>query len=876
MRKLLSRSFLPIFLLLSQSLAAQVTTVKVTDSVLVENVRRLGINVGSRSQWGAAQFLKNLISNPGFEAGVYSSVVLADNGGTASDFRMAFWDPAWNNDQYGVGWPEDFWNGAEYEIVWGNARGRSGHVTDFSHSGGANVFSLDGSGAAPERLSVMLLRRDNVPGLNGNTTAVDATTTRPGSPGRQSLHLENGGYTYRFYMDSMWRDGDRTAGKLLVIEGNYYCSLWAKGASEGDELRVRFFREHEGVFLDERIPLTTQWQRIERRFTVPTGADPVRAYTDQEYHPILGFILEASSSGAQVWVDDVELYSTDNENPTVFTDSFVDRLLELRPGVLRYWGGQLGATLDDQLAEPFARRTNGYSPRTRNAGSWPYSLHEFLELCAHVGADPWYIMPPTFSQSEIEGLVEYLAAPAQEGNPQAMLRAELGRPQPWTQAFERMHIEYGNELWGAASGGDPFMGASVSGGVRLGSIASDRFDLLQAAPHFDGGVMKLVIGGQAGYAGRQQEIVQNSSAHDAVALAPYFGVLDAWSSDADIFGPLLAMPFYEVASGRMRESRGYLDAGAGTEMSIYEVNFHTTHGNAPIDIRNDFLTGMGGGLALPLTMLVYQRDLAARDQCAFSSLQYSFRLESGDMARLWGMLRDVEATRRKRPTWLGVEVVNKAVMGSALRTEQSGDNPTWMQSAVNGIGEEMRVQEVQSFAFAEGPMRGVVLFNLNLETPRRVRLEFDGLPGGAFQYLLSAESIHDDNEDSTTIVIDSALVFEFQSGNEFTLPPHSVTALRWQNAVMSADTPPQPGGYDLWAYAIPGRQLHVRYSIPDESNVRMDVYDVLGRHRARLADQRRAAGTHTLWWNAPSAGTYFIHLVTPEASQVVRVVVFNP
>jgi len=323
----------------------------------------------------------------------------------------------------------------------------------------------------------------------------------------------------------------------------------------------------------------------------------------------------------------------------------------------------------------------------------------------------------------------------------------------------------------------------------------------------------------------------------------------------------------------MRESSGYLDAGSGTDMSIYEINFHTTHGNAPIEVRNDFLTGMGGGLALPLTMLVYQRDLAARDQCAFSSLQYSFRLEGGDMARLWGMLRDVEATGRKRPTWLGVETVNKTVMGSALRTEHSGDDPTWVQSAVNGIGEETRVQEVQSFAFADGPMRGVVLFNLSLDQPRRVRLEFDGLPGGAFQYLLSAESIHDDNEDSTTIVIDSMLVFEFQSGNEFFLPPHSVMALRWQNAVMSADTPPQPGEYALSAYSTPDRRLHVQYELPIESNVRIDVYDVLGRHRARLADQQRVAGTHTISWNAHSAGTYFIHLRTPDASQVVRVVV---
>lgn len=96
----------------------------------------------------------------------------------------------------------------------------------------------------------------------------------------------------------------------------------------------------------------------------------------------------------------------------------------------------------------------------------------------------------------------------------------------------------------------------------------------------------------------------------------------------------------------MRESRGYVQR---PELSIYEINFHTTHGSSPIDVRNDFLTGAAGALALPLHMLVYLRDLAVRTQCAFSSLGYSFRLPSGEMARLWGMLRDVEATGRKRP-----------------------------------------------------------------------------------------------------------------------------------------------------------------------------------------------------------------------------------
>jgi hypothetical protein len=855
------------------------TVVTVTDSVRTADVRRLGINVGSRSRWGAAQFMKNLIDNPGFEAGCFASVVLAAEGGTATSFPMAFWNPAWNNEQYGVGWPEGFWRNARYEIVWGAAKGREGFVGPFTHAGGMNVFTLDGSGAAPGQMDVMLLRGKDIPGFDGDASIIDATDVRPGSPGAQSLRLTNGGYVYRFYMDSMWRDGDRSAGKMLVINGAYRFSIWAKANTEGDELRVRFFREGEGNFLDERIALSTEWQHIERSFFVPDGADPVRAYTDEEYHPILAFTLEATGSGAEVLVDDVELHSTEDTNPTVFTDSYVDRLMELRPGVLRYWGGQLGASLEDQLAEPFARRTHGYSPRTRNAGSWPYSLHEFLELCTYVGADPWYVMPPTFSREEITGLVEYLAAPATSvpGSPWAELRGKLGRTEPWTEVFPRMHIEYGNELWGSAGGVDPFMGASVNGGVRLGNIASDRFDILRASPHFDAGVMKLVIGGQAGYAGRQREIVQNSGAHDAVALAPYFGVLDSWASDEEIYLPLFASPIASAAEGSMHESRGYLDEDGGTELSIYEVNFHTTHGNAPIELRNDYLTGMGGAIALPLTMLTYQRELAARDQCAFSSLQYSFRLDDGGMARLWGMLRDVEATGRKRPTWLGVELANQAVMGDALQTEQSGDNPTWLQAAVSGVAAPIRVEEVQSFAFADGVRRSLILFNLSLKDARRVTLDLSassfGVPSAeATHHALTASSIHDDNEDSTTITIDSIAITDFADGYLLDLPPHSVHALTWTATVSPVQEPATAGEFALSAFSTTSGDIRIAYELGKEATVQLEVRDILGRRVDQLTSSRHIPGKYELRWQSPTPGVYFIRMLAGGAVRVARVV----
>lgn len=864
-----------LFAVLTATVHSQ-TIVTVTDSVLQPEVRRLGINVGARSQWGAAQHLKQLIDNPGFEAGDFSSVILVDDGATANAVPMANWDVAWNNDQYGIGWPEGFWNGAEYEIVWGNAKGRTGHVITHRHAGGRNVFDLDGTGPAPERMSVILLRQ-RIPGLRGDTATVSSDA--PGGTG-QSLKLRADGTPYRFYMDSYWRDGDRSAGKLLVIKDNYFLNFWAKAAHEGDQLRVRFFREGEGVFLDQTVDLNTSWRPFTNLIRLPEGVDPVRVYSDQEYHPILTFQMEAVGSGAEVLVDNVELRADRlNVDNTIlaFSTPYVERLKELNPGILRFWGAQLGASFESQIAPSVFRRTNGYSPQRRTADSYPYSLHEFLELCAYLRADPWYVMPPTFSPDEIAALVEYLAGPADDAHPWAKQRETQGVSLPWTQIFRRIHIEFGNEMWGSGGGSDPFMGESVNGGVRLGSIAHDRFTLMRAAPYFDANVIKLVIGGQAGYAGRQREIQQNSSAHDAIALAPYFGTLDTWASDEEIYRPLFAMPFQEVATGRMRESRGYLDEGKKTDMSIYEINFHTTGGNAPIGIRNDFLTGMGGAIALPLSMLLYQRDLGAIDQCAFSSLQYSFRLGNGEYARLWGMLRDVEATGRKRPTWLGVETVNKVIAGAALRTEQSGDNPSWTQSAINGIDAPITVQEVQSFAFADGARRGLVLFNLSLDTPREVRLRLPApSSAAAMHYALTSASLHDNNEDSVMIEIDSVLVPDFTDGYTFTLPPHSVHALRWNASITgTAMEESDPADFTLTARQSTAGFVEIACSVPAGMEGRLEVRDFLGRRLAEITLAHSGHLTSVQHWLPPSTGVYIITLHAGARTISTRVLVIR-
>ncbi len=760
-----------------QGNTASATTLTVTNQVALYGAKRLGINIGKYDQYGAAQFLKNLIPNPGFEAGEFGMIFLAAPGANATRVQPHRWITPWN------GHPAGYWDNAFYEIISGVAKGRTGRIRRFNIEGGKYTFYLTGGGGAPNVDDAILVRRE-VPGYYADQMTSfltpDISQQRPGSPGVQSLRMSPSGYKPGFAVgfDSFARDRIPAAGKLRIVEGNWGFSIWAKAQQPGQTLEIKFHRVQEREFFVETVPLQPYWQKIERRFYVPPGADGLIPY---DTHP-LAFELRIASGTGDVWLDDVELGSRDHHNRTAFSDNYVNLLRELQPGVIRYWGEQLGSSLESQIAEPFARQTMGHDPYVADPLEYQYSLHEFLELAWAVGAEPWYVIPPTFTAQELRELVAYLSAPA--GNHYlARKRAEMGQAAPWTSVFHTIHLEFGNELWGDNSHGDPFRGSSLRGGERLGEVTNFRFSIMRGSPHFNPNRLNLIAGGQAGFPGRQQQIENASSNHDTIAVAPYFGVFNTFNNDANMYQPLFASPTQNVnPGGKMRQSADILHAaGNGTELAIYEINYHLKPDPIPLNIRNDYYTGMGG-ISLPLHMLTYQRDLGIRNQAAFTSAQYATQIpaRAWELTNLWGLLRDVEATGRKRPTWLGMEIVNRVIKGNIVRVEQSGASPFWLQRPANSVTQPTETEKIQAFAFNQWKEYGMVLFNLDLWETHPVRVQLPGYAAGNITvHQLSANSIHDDNENAENIKITTR---QIPGGNSvwLELPPHSIIALEWK------------------------------------------------------------------------------------------------
>ncbi|MGB1253485.1 MAG: hypothetical protein ACPG8W_22925, partial [Candidatus Promineifilaceae bacterium] len=440
------------------------TIIHLDQTEKLDNVKRLGMNIGDHTQYGAAQYMKNLIPNPGFEAGEYSTVFNVDTVTSRIPIddvrephnlviRASNWNTTWNNDSINIGQPEGFWANSNFEIPVGAATGRNGTVLNSTHSQDRYTFEISNAGAWPQSGDPFFLTTE-LPGyasdLNVNYAA-DTSTTRPNSDGTQSLRLSpNWSYSPAFdlYFDTYGRDDDVTAGKLIVVDGDWNFAIWAKAQEADAELHIRFQRIDENIFFDETVQLTDEWQLIERSFTVDVGRDSINAArnADGSSNALTFKLTLTQPSKGDVWVDDVLLERAGQTNPTIFSDHYIGLLQEMQPGIIRNWGAQLGSSLDNQLAVPFARKATGYSPRYRVADKFHYSLHEFLELCELVGAEPWYVIPPTFSSAEIENLTAYLTAPAGT-HAYADKRAALGQTAPWTDTFNTIHLELGNELW---------------------------------------------------------------------------------------------------------------------------------------------------------------------------------------------------------------------------------------------------------------------------------------------------------------------------------------------------------------------------------------------------------------------------------------------
>jgi alpha-L-arabinofuranosidase len=763
----MSRTFrLFVFALLGPA-AFGATTIDVSNQIVVPAVKRFGINLGWANNYDSGQIMKNLVfRNPGFEGLIDRSIVRCVSG-TPTGFV---------DENPNARWPTSFWNGASYEVIVGGAKGRAGTVlaSTAPSGGGGTRFELADAGVAPAAGDYILLRKSEtggatsgwLPATSGGGLVTDETIDLASdTQGHQAVRLTAMGSGQTARLQAVFDSS--VAGPFVQLNGTFRLSFKAKGAGGSNTIGIFLGRGTPAnlVFLNRNVALSSSWTTYTLDFAAAengTSRGPVQ----------LGFIL---ASPAAALLDDVSLTQVNGDpaNSTVFRDPVVQALKGLNPGILRYWVEDLGDSLDNEIAPPFARQRANYSSQVLVREDLLYGLEEFLELCDAVRAEPWYVVPSTFSPQEMANLVEYLGGPV--SSPYGAKRAARGHTTPWTDAMPVIHLEFGNEAWNNVD----YYGGTISDPQSYGARGSELFAAAKASPWYIGSKFDLVLGSQAALPARSAAIHNASANHDSLAVAPYFGgTIDSFASDEELFGPLFAEPEMLSQTGFMRQTFTNMQASSRpVPLSVYEVNLHTTGGAITQAALDSFTPSAGAGVAVADHMLMMLRDLGIRNQCLYSLTQFASRRRDGQYVLLWSVVRDMGVTDRKRPQYLTLALANEAVSGDLVRTTLTGDDPTWNQPLVNGVRFD-NAHRIQTYAFSRGNHRAIVVFNLDRSQPLQVTFTGPNAPAGATTIRqLNAPAITATNETSENVTITTRDETAFDPAQPLTLPPYSMTVL---------------------------------------------------------------------------------------------------
>ena len=755
---------------------AQSTNIAIGSTQLQSSVKAFGINLSDKTYYDAGQVTKNLVSrNPGFEGEIYNSTIRCVSGGATTCVD----DDPWS------AWPAGFWNGATFEVFYGASQGRTGTVSSYSaaNGGSGGTFTFSTSGVAPATGDYMIVRM-TVPGNASagwwpTTSGNGAITTNssdlpPGTTGLQTAAVNaptaSDSATLTAYFDG---DGGRS---FVLLNGTFQLTFKAKGTGGSNAIALNLQRPGSGTYLNQTVNLTNTWTTYTFNFTAAESGSNLQ-------NVALAFTTVGQDS---FLLDDVSLTQTNSDpsNPTAFRDPVISTLETLAPGVVRLWAGQLGDTLDNLIADQFGRQRAGYWAFSTSQDDISYGLFEFLQLCETIGADPWLVVPSTFSTTDASHLIEYLAGSS--STPYGAKRAASGHPNPWTLSFTKIHLEFGNEAWNGS-----FKGGSIEYSPPYGQRAQAIFGAMRGNAAYIPSSFDLVLGGQAVWAGRNQDIQNNCNNNDSFAVAPYMmNTVDSFSTNEDLFGSTFAEPEAYVSpngtaegvSGGMMtlDQQAIQASNHPVPVVMYEMNLSTLEGGISQAALNSYASSLGAGLAVADAMLQQMRQ-GVLTQNLWNLTQYNFTRPDGKTVNLWGAVIDMGVTNQRRPQFLALQLANQAIgkNSTMLQTVHSGADPTWNQPLVNTV-QLAGAHYLESFAFSNGSNHSLIVFNLHRTSALPVTFSGPNAPSGTVQVtLLTSPNLTDTNETAEVVSPVMSTSPNFNPAATLSLPPYSMTLLTW-------------------------------------------------------------------------------------------------
>lgn len=706
---------------------------------LIHKADRVGLNLGGWNNYGAEQFSKNIVMNPGFETTVDRILVTVKDAG-----------PNYFSDFEGWGSPDGTWNNATFEVRTGKSSGFKGTIVASFEKGEKNLPQYKTHEDLPPLAvqDVILITKNepqkqlsqwwfDTPPKVQNVTTVTGDVP-PKSIGRQAAALrptKGHDAELRSYIDHM----AKKAGKLMLVNGQWELRFWMKKNGNPAHVKVEFKRlTPSPPFFETSIEVTDDWKEYVYKFDAQ----------DNGKGETIMLKFNATGDGTQVLLDDVYLGPV-QPNTTAFRQEAIDALKKLNPAYLREWQGQLGDSFENRIAKPSGRRPFLERVGGQHIYLYGYSLEEFLDLCKEIRANPWLIVPTSFTDEEYYRYGQYLAKMA---------------PQ---ERFSEVFVEFGNENWNWL-----FKPQAIPFPESHGELAEKAFQkILEGADHKSH--IKTVVNGQHVNPELSRKFLINAPNAEYLAVAPYFfyqvnGGINPLENLRLLFSP---------DQGYMKELANLM-VKLQKKLAVYEINMHSIQGNASGAERNAFVAGAASGAALAKHLLD-NIALKVQPQMVFNFLQYEAGVDNGkEPVKLWGITRDIGETKRFRPTGLAVQMLNKVIHGSAHKIlPDSGSKDT---------------EPVTALAFRTATKWSAAFVNASPQA-KEIELGFPQDNRSVPHKLLTlfSQSWNDTNEEKENVTIKSSLPLFEERVIRFTIPPWGFVVLPPQSTIPASSVIPR-------------------------------------------------------------------------------------
>jgi hypothetical protein len=524
-----------------------------------------------------------------------------------------------------------------------------------------------------------------------------------------------------------------------------------------------------GAFAKQTFTVDSEWKKFELEVKndpalIPKGDTP----------------LQVSAKGpGTLWIDNFIVYQTGT--PKFRPLPYVTKALkEFKPGTLRIWDGLNKFTLDALLSDGFEGRSLWEGERRRVDGNNGPSLNTMLELCEQTGAQPWLTLYPLYTEEEIQGLMEYLGAPADTGY--GKLRAKHGHPEPWTAVFRNITLECANESWNSI-----FMPVAYpSAPETYGAIANRMFRQMKASPYFKDEQITFMLNGafiNMGWTGRALNTCTEAEATD---WGLYYGGADGLtvlgSDDTDLYGKQLLYS-ERIVAPIMEEAENLLagiktKTGRDIKQAVYEggpgyalPTPGKTHTESSETVGKSLATGI-------LTLDAFMYNLSH----GFISMNY-YLFETGNN---W-TTHNNQNEMIPYTSWLALSLRNRYCTGELMKVEpveiKTIDFPTEIAEkldyrGVNKVKKTIKAREdiplVLCYAFRDGKQHAFLLINRAYNEARTVQLDLPYSPSPAVTiYKLTDPDPRTGNRSVQNVDIQTEARSDFKNGCTITLPPSS-------------------------------------------------------------------------------------------------------